>query len=1375
MRFRFHFPFSQIPRPFWVWMSVAGFLGSAWAMTAFIRFTPPQSAESAGLSTSVQHVQAQFQQLLTSMEAQANRVMAETFVQKCLTQITAGDYIEYLTPAQQDAIRYFKALNGFDPAQTSIELYDLRYHLLAWHGVSLPISEAQRRQRFPDAPTFQLYTAQEDGSRALEYWVPVMERNTVIGGLRIVQLVQMPTPQDQVSPLLFEDQVHARLQRPVRINWRSFSGPTNNPSEGLGALITPQGQALGSVHVLALSDQELSEIRQSKQNDLAAFWLVLLSAWLLFGCHQMLAVCKSGWARGAWIGVMSSLWWGFRYVLIALEVPRRWILDNLNLDRVFSPRLMATDFGNGLAQSIGDLLLTAFFGLVMVLYAAYIIGTRFSNFSASPRFWWKSCLDQPRRTRPLLFFLGWLPVAWIMQEVWNIQAHLVFQTVNDSVLDYFAWTGFMPHFYVMAVYWAVLLLTASLLVFGLLLVGLALRLLMPFRWTDSALSASLGSFVFWLVVLEVARHILFSSPNEAHGLSEITLYTCVGIGLLSIFRIQNQLIRQLQLKSLLLILLASVAITYPSFYQAISEQMRKQMVKVAASFAMGEEEGILEAMQQTLNETPSLSLLYSQNARIMPDTTQAQQLLTQLKQNLNDLDKGGFEVALTLLDTDHNLLYFSNKGANADADRSSITRTTSAQIETMFRRAESEAQSDFPFVGPQNDPEDQEQFRYAGLTPIQSNFGTQGWVLIRAEQRVRYAGENPFARYSNEIVGNEALRRRFSLAEYRSGVLQRAQGGTFAKTRLPNEVSEALSQNEAYWTTETVYDQTYQTYYLNPYIPGTRIFSDKVVTVRAPQPIAYDHLYYLLRVTLAGLVLLIPIYLIGVVVRWRKGCLFPERTQFRDRVLNAFSVVGTIAVLAMGIVGQQVVNRENQSAIRLRIERRLDRVGESLQTRIQSGELSFDALSRIIHKNQLDSLANALSLDLSVYRGADMMSTTRPELVRERVIPVRLPIEAYEQLYLQTLRNAYVENRSAKGYSYTVGYKSLTDANGVPQLVVGVIMMLEQEQIQEQRARTSAYQFGALLLLLLLVLGTGTILANALTRPLSSLRHGLESVAEGQLDQRLTVTSRDEVGELVETFNEMLSQLGESRKQLRTQERQLAWNEMARQVAHEIKNPLTPMKLSLQHLKRAQKSIDSDDPEARERFNALFARITDTLNEQIDTLTNIANSFSTFARLPKRVLEPLNLNASLTETLSLMEAEPGIHLRIDLHDQPMTVRADREELRRIFLNLVKNAMQAMPNGGEIHVTTQTEPDASGRIWAVTAIQDQGTGIPEEVREKIFVPNFSTKTSGMGLGLAIVRKSVEDMQGTIDFETESGKGTTFFVRLPLSPPNSAAAS
>ena len=300
-------------------------------------------------------------------------------------------------------------------------------------------------------------------------------------------------------------------------------------------------------------------------------------------------------------------------------------------------------------------------------------------------------------------------------------------------------------------------------------------------------------------------------------------------------------------------------------------------------------------------------------------------------------------------------------------------------------------------------------------------------------------------------------------------------------------------------------------------------------------------------------------------------------------------------------------------------------------------------------------------------------------------------------------------------------------------------------------------------LMFLLFLGLAFVAARQLTAPLKLITEKLtQTTLTGEnelLDYR---SSDDEIGLLVREYNAMLTKLEASKRELAAQEKEAAWREMARQVAHEIKNPLTPMKLSLQFL---QKAITERRPNAEE----LIGRISQTLITQIDVLSDIATSFSTFTNLPAMRPERLDVAAILRRCAALHQpdAHDGaleLHLPADAENGRYVVFADENLLVRTFNNLLINARQAVPEGREPHIGVSLATAGADRVKVT--ICDNGAGIPDDVREKIFVPNFTTKETGSGIGLAVAKRGIESAGGRVWFETKVGEGTEFFIELPL---------
>jgi len=654
---------------------------------------------------------------------------------------------------------------------------------------------------------------------------------------------------------------------------------------------------------------------------------------------------------------------------------------------------------------------------------------------------------------------------------------------------------------------------------------------------------------------------------------------------------------------------------------------------------------------------------------------------------------------------------------------------------------------------------DQNRFRYGGF--LHDAALGPFYMLVRAEQRaLTESAGTPFPKVLSPAGYYGDRYADFSVAEFRDGILVRSQGRSFGRSFLDAAVQERLQTNSETWLEESIRDRSYQTYYRMDESLSS-VSHSSVIAVRRRTTNFFDQLYHLLRVVVAGLFLATPFYVGGVIWRLRRIKTSVEPRHFRDRVLNAFFSVGIVTVFAMGFVGLGVVTGENERAIESWLRQHLDRVEETLQLEARGEELPYRVLDRI----SIDSLSARVGLDLIVYHGTEVDQSSRPELIRDRLIERRLPIEAYQALYYDGFRFVTVEENLGS-FEYKAGFRALTDERGRPHYVVSIPTLPEQERIEEERARTVAYLFGALLLLVLVVMVTASLLANSLSRPIAQLRAGLQSVAAGHFERIAKIDSKDEIADLVDSFNTMQEQLEESQRLIGQQERQLAWKEMARQVAHEIKNPLTPMKLSIQHLRSAfmRRGEHGKDEDA---FSAKFNRTTTTLIEQIDTLARIANEFSSFGRMPTHIREEVDLNAVVREAVELMQAEDNVQISMQLAEGKCIVHADREALRRVYVNFLKNAIQAVPPDrmAEIQVTSVAIQE-KGTSFVLSKVIDNGTGIPRNLWDRIFVPSFSTKTSGTGLGLAIARKAVENMEGEIGFDTETDRGTTFWIKVPM---------
>ncbi len=400
-------------------------------------------------------------------------------------------------------------------------------------------------------------------------------------------------------------------------------------------------------------------------------------------------------------------------------------------------------------------------------------------------------------------------------------------------------------------------------------------------------------------------------------------------------------------------------------------------------------------------------------------------------------------------------------------------------------------------------------------------------------------------------------------------------------------------------------------------------------------------------------------------------------------------------------------------------------------------------------------LSRTLEYRIDVFNGEGILLTSSaPELYDAFILSRLLPLDILYSALVREQTASYQE-RVTQDQKTTTSYQTIYD--GSYTTLLGIVAITRIDSITSSAneiAATSSLIYGTFSLVALLLLIIGSYVSYRVASPLQDMISATERVARGELGTQVAFDRKDEIGDLASAFNKMTKELESTRDRAAQSEREGAWKEMARQVAHEIKNPLTPMKLSVQHVQHAHEVKDTN-------FSAVFTRVMKTLSEQIDVLTRIASEFSRFGEMPRRRYAFVSLKKVVESALSLFDAERA-HIRFvaDVPDNVSSIYADEEEFRRTLVNLLRNAIQAMDGWGMIVVTAS---ESNGIIHL--SIKDTGAGMSEETLRKAFDPNFSTKTSGMGLGLAIVKRTITDMSGTIRVESTPGKGTTFHIDLP----------
>lgn len=399
----------------------------------------------------------------------------------------------------------------------------------------------------------------------------------------------------------------------------------------------------------------------------------------------------------------------------------------------------------------------------------------------------------------------------------------------------------------------------------------------------------------------------------------------------------------------------------------------------------------------------------------------------------------------------------------------------------------------------------------------------------------------------------------------------------------------------------------------------------------------------------------------------------------------------------------------------------------------------------------LAGMSEALQIDINIYSSQGMLvATSRPEIFHTGFDGYLVNAMALEQI-IHNGSMGYVGKGHIGELEYISAYMPLVLENGEV-YILNVPYFAQNDELNIDIVIMVIISINIAIMVMVLAFILSGIIAEQVTKPLQLVNNKLKATRVGGKNEKIDYHRKDEIGSLVKEYNGMVEKLEKSINQLAKSERESAWREMARQIAHEVKNPLTPMKLNIQFMLR---SLQIEDPA---EFKKRFKDISGVLIEQIDNMASIASAFSDFSRISEARNEVFDISEMVGNCVKLFENNVA-QWECDI-ESGIRVFADKEQIHRVLVNILKNAEQSIPeeSEGKINVTVVRR---GGKVEI--RILDNGTGIPEEIRDKVFEPNFTTKSSGMGLGLAISRRIVESMGGEIGFTT-SGAGTEFYVIL-----------
>ncbi|MCF6296471.1 MAG: ATP-binding protein [Flavobacteriaceae bacterium] len=444
-------------------------------------------------------------------------------------------------------------------------------------------------------------------------------------------------------------------------------------------------------------------------------------------------------------------------------------------------------------------------------------------------------------------------------------------------------------------------------------------------------------------------------------------------------------------------------------------------------------------------------------------------------------------------------------------------------------------------------------------------------------------------------------------------------------------------------------------------------------------------------------------------------------------------------------------------------ERRLERKEEAIKSAISyelnrndDDLLKGNFLSGILDK-KINEISDIHNLDINLYNLEGALLLSSHSSSSKDTANTSLSKSILDKITNSPFHRTVLPRKSTDGKQFTSSFSYLDDVNSTPIGIIGV-PYLQDNTFQDEELISFLKRLSIVYLLILLIaVVIAYFLSKYITKPIEYISNKMRETALDKTNKKIILKeSSQEIYNLVNAYNVMIDQLEDSAVQLAKIERKQAWREMAKQVAHEIKNPLTPMRLTVQSFEH---KFDPKDPNIKQKLH----EYSESLIQQIDTMSSIASAFSNFAEMPTQKREALNVVQQVKLALDIFHEE-----YIDYHHDKNEIIAklDKIQLTRVITNLITNAIHASKDNENPKILV-TVSEANTNV--IITVLDNGTGILDEDKDKIFEPKFTTKSSGMGLGLPIVKNIVETYNGIITFESQLNKGTVFTVTLPLEKP------
>ena len=1068
----------------------------------------------------------------------------------------------------------------------------------------------------------------------------------------------------------------------------------------------------------------------------------------------------------------------FGFLLVAIRYV--WLLfgfpsSTFELD-ILSPSLYSSKFGFGISKSIGELLITIIIYLIFTFYITKIAFDKLHSTSVYS-FLKNIFINAPAFVILSVFFF----------ITFNLFGGLINSIIFESNIDFFDSANFIPSFELAIFQLSILLSTFSLVLFTTTLILTVLRL---FRNFFKNRLFKKYYFAVLLLLFLCVNHV-WETINISFEIIYIHRVIIIAIIFLFCYYLNKTVFSKkipqyLTFRNFSIIILICIIIAPLILLERFKSQETKFVELLGNELTQPDNEKLIFLISGELENIAKDPII----EKNLYDKNKISGLAFYLWKN-SKLNSENLNLSTVVIDTNKKILSDFNITPSKLQTDSVVSFLKQYLFNVKFNINipdyemdtvtffESIGDYDFELSGSIHIPVLSENVNLlwnntdkyiAGVTPIQKVELRKtpyakiiGYIIYVVQPEFislfNISTTQIFGKYSFENILNKLISRPI-ITEYINNEIVNSTDPEVSKflqsyLRLFTEQYKK-EPDKKYWRYDNIGGNNYRTFFILSESPEKKDsevkldVEDKIYSISIKREDFILSVFYVLKIVLFSVFVYLILYIIfgsAYLLKNRKIIL-----NFSGKVFTAFLFVSVIPIIILAFYTRSLIIQKNDYAQQEQIFSDLNLISESIKGEKTNFITSYyiknyDSLL-ILGKNILKQTLQSSNKNFNIFIKNKLLSTTNEELYKSDLLDTRIDANAYYNIYLWK-KDFFLKTQNIGEYSFLVGYIPFKDKLGTTIGVISSHLLYKQREIDKELTETLTFILGSYSVVIIILIFLVGIFTERITKPVLELKTATEKISKGEKFTDIKIKTTDEFGALIESFNKMTKELEKSKIQLKKAEREAAWRDVARRVAHEVKNPLTPMKLSIEHLINIYKE-NKNNPE----FESILLKTKDLIISEIDKLNRIATDFSNFVKLPARNYEPININNVIDEVIDLYSTEPKIKFLTSFQENILRVIADRQELNRIFQNLFKNSIQSIETEGIIEINTFSKDK-----FVYVIIKDNGNGIPPDIYDRLFEPYFSTKSTGMGLGLPITKKSLDDMKAKIKIDSKVNEGTT----------------